>query len=66
MELQPAQPFTHTPVHPAQGEGKTINKVIIGISHNVLSHLALSLLKAMRTALHRVELEVVPARLGNE
>ena len=45
MELQPAQPFTHTPVHPAQGEGKTINKVIIGISHNVLSPLALSLLK---------------------
>lgn len=48
-----------------QAEGETIGKVIFGIPHSVSQALALPLLKAVRTALPRVELELTEELTGN-
>lgn len=48
-----------------QAEGEAIGKVIFGIPHSVSQALALPLLKAVRAALPRVELELTEELTGN-
>ncbi|MBS1140919.1 MAG: transcriptional regulator, LysR family [Proteobacteria bacterium] len=48
-----------------QTEGETVGKVIFGIPHSVSQALALPLLKAVRAALPRVELELTEELTGN-
>ncbi|MBL8428225.1 MAG: LysR family transcriptional regulator, partial [Dechloromonas sp.] len=48
-----------------QAEGETVGKVIFGIPHSVSQALALPLLKAVRAALPRVELELTEELTGN-
>lgn len=49
----------------SQAEGEVVGKVIFGIPHSVSQALALPLLKAVRTALPRVELELTEELTGN-
>ncbi|MDE2440830.1 MAG: LysR family transcriptional regulator [Betaproteobacteria bacterium] len=48
-----------------QAEGEAVGKVIFGIPHSVSQALALPLLKAVRTSLPRVELELTEELTGN-
>ena len=48
-----------------QAEGEAVGKVIFGIPHSVSQALALPLLKAVRAALPRVELELTEELTGN-
>lgn len=48
-----------------QAEGEIVGKVIFGIPHSVSQALALPLLKAVRAALPRVELELTEELTGN-
>ncbi len=48
-----------------QAEGETVGKAIFGIPHSVSQALALPLLKAVRAALPRVELELTEELTGN-
>ena len=48
-----------------QADGDVVGKVIFGIPHSVSQALALPLLKAVRTALPRVELELTEELTGN-
>lgn len=48
-----------------QAEGEVVGKVIFGIPHSVSQALALPLLKAVRAALPRVELELTEELTGN-
>lgn len=49
----------------SQAEGEIVGKVIFGIPHSVSQALALPLLKAVRAALPRVELELTEELTGN-
>lgn len=49
----------------SQAEGEVVGKVIFGIPHSVSQALALPLLKAVRAALPRVELELTEELTGN-
>lgn len=49
----------------SQAEGETVGKVVFGIPHSVSQALALPLLKAIRSTLPRVELELTEELTGN-
>ena len=49
----------------SQAENETVGKVVFGIPHSVSQALALPLLKAIRTTLPRVELELTEELTGN-